>query len=74
MRACCSLGIGIGFGLPISLIVSRFLRSQLYQLNYLDTFSFAVAIVLTSLVALAAALIPARRAAKVDPMVALRYE
>jgi predicted permease len=68
------LGIGIGFGLPISLIVSRFLRSQLYQLNYLDTFSFAVAIALTSLVALAAALLPARRAAKVDPMVALRYE
>jgi predicted permease len=65
---------GIALGLPLSLAVSRFLRSQLYQLSYLDVTSFALAFSLTFLVAIAAALVPVRRAAKVDPMVALRYE
>ena len=68
------LGMGLVFGLPLSFFVSRFLRSQLWQLSYLDVFSFSIAITLTFLVAIAAALLPARRAAKVDPMVALRYE
>ncbi len=68
------LGIGLAGGLPLSVVLSRFLRSQLYELNYLDALSFAVAIAVTSFVAVAATSIPARRAAKVDPMVALRYE
>jgi len=68
------VGIGIAFGLPVSLFVSQFLRSQLYELSYLDSVSFTIAIVLTFSIASAAALIPARRAAKVDPVVALRYE
>jgi len=67
-------GVGAGCGLPLSFLVSRLLRSQLYQLSYLDSTSFALAIALTSGVAVASALLPARRAAKVDPMVALRYE
>jgi len=54
--------------------VSRFLQSQLWKLSYLDTFSFSIAIALTFLVAIVAAFLPARRAAEVDPMVALRYE
>lgn len=72
-----SLGMlagGWAFGLPLSFLLSRFLRSQLWQLSYLDRFSFLVAMALTLLVAVAAALVPARRAAGVDPMVALRYE
>jgi ABC-type antimicrobial peptide transport system permease subunit len=68
------LGMGLALGLPLSFMVSRFLQSQLWKLNYLDTFSFSIAIALTLLVAIAAAFLPARRAAKVDPMVALRYE
>ena len=68
------LGAGVIFGLPLSFFVSSLLRSQLYDLSYLDETSFAVAIALTFVVAVAAALLPARRAAKVDPMVALRYE
>ena len=68
------LGIGLVFGLPISFFVSQFLRSQLYELSYLDSFSFTIAIFLTLSIAIAATLIPARRATKVDPMVALRYE
>ncbi|HXW92746.1 MAG TPA: ABC transporter permease [Terriglobales bacterium] len=67
-------GVGAACGLPLSLLVSRLLRSQLYQLSYLDSTSFALAMALTSAVAMASALLPARRAAKVDPMVALRYE
>ena len=66
--------LGVGCGLPISFLVARFLRSQLYQLGYLDGTSFALAITVVFLVAMVAAVLPARRAAKVDPMVALRYE
>jgi len=68
------LAAGLVLGSLISFFLSRFLRSQLYQLSYLDAFSFAIATALTFCVAIAAALLPARRAAKVDPMVALRYE
>jgi predicted permease len=68
------LGIGVAFGFPISLVVSQFLRSQLYELSYLDSVSFTIAILSTFSIAIAAALIPARCAVKVDPMVALRYE
>jgi ABC-type antimicrobial peptide transport system permease subunit len=66
--------LGFAVGLPMSLLVSRLLRAQLYRLNYLDAASFTVAITITLFVTLVAALLPARRAAKVDPMVALRYE
>ena len=65
---------GWAFGLPLAFLVSRFLRSELWQLSYLDGFSFLIAIALTFLIAVAAALLPARHAATVDPMVALRYE
>ncbi|PYV73921.1 MAG: hypothetical protein DMG97_10125 [Acidobacteria bacterium] len=68
------LAAGLALGSPMSFFLSRFLRSQLYQLSYLDAFSFAIATALTCFVAFAAALLPARRAAKVDPTVALRYE
>jgi len=68
------LGIGIALGLPLSFIVSQILRSQLYELSYLDTVSFTIAIFLTFSITIAAALIPARRAANVSPILALRYE
>jgi predicted permease len=68
------LSAGVACGVPLSCLVSRLLRSQLYQLSYLDSTSFALAMALTSAVAIASALLPARRAAKVDPMVALRHE
>jgi ABC-type lipoprotein release transport system permease subunit len=47
---------------------------MLYELSPFDAVSFAAAVVCVVWVATAAAFIPARRAAKVDPMVALRYE
>ena len=54
--------------------MTRLLRSQLFGLGPFDASTIATALTTIALVILAAAYIPARRAAKVDPMVALRYE
>lgn len=65
---------GIAVGLPVALFASQVLASMLYKLSPFDPASFVLAAGGVLAVAIAAAYIPARRAAKVDPMVALRYE
>jgi predicted permease len=65
---------GFALGLPLCYGVSRVMRAQLYQLNALDPASFLAAIAITSFVAFAAALLPARKAASFNPMEALRAE
>jgi putative ABC transport system permease protein len=66
--------IGLGLGLAGALFLGRWLSSLLYGVRFRDPFSFvAVSLVLLS-VGLIASYIPARRAMKVDPMEALRYE
>jgi predicted permease len=65
---------GFAVGLPLCIALSRLLRAQLYQLNPLDPVSFLVAITLTLFVVICAALLPARSAASVNPMEALRAE
>ncbi len=65
---------GFVVGLPLCYVVSRLLRAQLYQLNALDPVSFLTASAITLFVVLGAALVPARRAASVNPTEALRAE
>jgi predicted permease len=67
-------GIGIVFGVAGALVLTRFLRSLLYEVQPTDPGTFVGALLLLVSVALAASYLPARRAVRVDPMVALRYE
>jgi predicted permease len=66
--------IGLGLGLAGAGVVTGILRSLLYEVKPRDPMTFAVVTLLLVVVALAAAFIPARRAARVDPVLALRAE
>lgn len=68
------LGIGIALGVPATLAATRLVQSQLFGVNASDPVTMTVAVFVISSVTLMAAYFPARRAANVDPMVALRYE
>jgi MacB-like periplasmic core domain len=70
------VGIGVVLGFLASLAAARLLTSQigLFEVNSTDPISFLGVIALLGVVAAAACFIPARRAAQVDPMQALRYE
>jgi predicted permease len=65
---------GVAIGLPAAIASVRFLRTMLYGVEPGDPFTFAAAVCGILAVALVASLIPARRAASVDPMVALRHD
>jgi ABC-type lipoprotein release transport system permease subunit len=67
-------GIGIVIAIPVSIVLSRFMRSQLYGVSNYDPLTLMGVVLLVTLVAITAALVPARRAAAIDPMKALRYE
>ncbi len=66
--------IGIALGLASAFAVTRLLSSELYGVSPADPITFLAAAVLMLLVTLLACYIPTRRAMRVDPMVALRYE
>ena len=67
-------GYGIAVGLPLSFLLARSVRHQLFGVSGSDPLILCVVCLVIVSVALASAALPARRAAKVDPMVALRYE
>jgi putative ABC transport system permease protein len=67
-------GVGIGIGLAASFLLTRLIASLLYDVSPLDPLTFFAVPVALVATATLASYVPAQRAAKIDPMVALRYE
>jgi macrolide transport system ATP-binding/permease protein len=72
--ALIQLGLGLAIGIPVALAGGRVLAGQLYSVKSYDPSILVLAAVILTACALFAALVPAQRATKVDPLVALRYE
>ena len=73
-ESLCVLAFGLAAGVPLTLLAIRPLQSMLYQVSAFDPVAFVIAIAVLTLVSAGAALAPARRAASVEPMQALRME
>lgn len=73
-QALLQAGIGLALGIPVALVCVRFLKEQLYQVGGHDVLVIAFAVIALAISAAVAGLIPARRAAGIDPMNALRIE
>jgi len=73
-EALVAAGTGAGVGLAGAFGLTRLIRSQLYGVQPTDPTTLTAVMALMVLIALAAAFVPTRRAARVDPMLALRAE
>jgi ABC-type antimicrobial peptide transport system permease subunit len=66
--------VGIGIGVPTSIALAKILQSRIWGIKSADPLTLVAVSLLLTVVGLAACYVPARRATKVDPLVALRYE
>jgi macrolide transport system ATP-binding/permease protein len=66
--------VGLAIGLPIALATSKFVESFLFGMKPDDPWAISVAVAVLVAAAVIAGYAPARRASKIDPMVALRHE
>jgi len=73
-RALLLVAVGLAIGIPIALLAGRLMRTQLYGVRTYDPMTLAAAVVVLSSSAALAGFIPARRAASIEPMHALRVE
>ena len=73
-RAMLLVAVGIAAGAAGAFALSNYLKSLLFEVKPGDPWTYASLAILLAMVALTASLIPARRATRVDPMIALRYE
>jgi predicted permease len=72
--ACWQVGLGLALGIPIALLGGRLMSSQLYGVRIYDPLTICAAVLVLSTFAAIAGFIPARRAASIEPMNALRTE
>jgi predicted permease len=72
--AFTQVGLGLALGIPVALLGGRYMADQLYGVRSYDASSIFVALVVLSMAAAIAGVIPARRAASIEPMQALRIE
>ena len=68
------LAIGLVVGIPAALVLGRYVASQLYGIEARDPAIAIWTVVLLAIVSAAAGLIPAHRASRIDPILALRHE
>ena len=73
-RSFALVAVGVGFGVIAALALTRFVRSMIFGIEPNDPASIAIAVAAMILVAIAATAVPARRASRVDPIIALRTE
>ena len=66
--------LGVGIGLGAALVLAQSIKSMLFGVGAADPFTFVAVALALICVALTASYIPARRAMRVDPLVALKYE
>jgi ABC-type antimicrobial peptide transport system permease subunit len=73
-RAFALMALGVALGLPVAWVLSRWVQSMLFGLTATDPSVIVTAVLLIGSAGLVAAYFPAQRAARVDPMTALRHE
>jgi predicted permease len=73
-EALLLLSIGLILGLPLAMAMARFIKLQLFDLNPMDLTTFTLAVTVVSAMTVFSAFLPARRATRLDPMVAIRCD